>query len=462
MKRPKLVILTFFVLAGAVGHEAWAIPAFARKYQTSCQTCHVAYPKLNSYGEAFRLLGYHLPGETEEQIKQPEILLGSEAYKRVWPKAVWPGKIPPSVPLAIATNFLWEDSSSEGGENVENDFMFPQAVDLIAGGTAGDHVSYFGMITFSREVEDGELKSELEVDHVDLRLIRPIKNSTAFNAKIGSFQPELVNTFDHARRLTVGNYESMFGVAVANPGGVESVGGARAFGLPAVVEGFEGYGIVKGRFFWTAGVVNGIGPGESSFDGNAAKDVYGRVAYKWGGLALDGSNAATYAGSSKNWRETSFQLGLLSYRGDGKDIFLGLAEGDAAFVEDGDFTRYGFDFKLYYKDLNVFGAYIAGEDDLTAFASDEAGVPGPIIPELSGTFDYTSWFVEADLVLGYPWLIGAARYENVDFSDRSDREQATISMTGLIRANVKTTLEYSWDLNEPSNYFAWVNLGIAF
>ena len=25
-----------------VGTEAWAIPAFARKYQTSCQTCHIA------------------------------------------------------------------------------------------------------------------------------------------------------------------------------------------------------------------------------------------------------------------------------------------------------------------------------------------------------------------------------------------------------------------------------------
>jgi len=399
MTRPKLVILTFVVLAVAAVHEAGAIPAFARKYQTSCQTCHVAFPKLNSYGEAFRLLGFHLPGETEEQIKQPEVALGSPAYKRVWPKAVWPGKVPSSIPLAIATNFLWENSSSEEGEDVRNDFMFPQSVDLIAGGTAGEHVSYFGMVAFAREVEDGELVSDLEVDHVDVRLIRPIRNSTAFNVKIGSFQPELVNTFDHARRLTVANYESMFGVRAANPGGAGSVGGGSGggIGLPAVVEGFEGYGIVKGSFFWTAGVVNGMGPGANSFDGNSAKDVYGRVAYKWGGLALDGSNAETYATDPKNWREKSFQLGLFDYRGNGRNILLDLGDvpvqGAPAFVEDGSFSRYGFDFKAYYKDLNVFGAYVNGTDDLRAFASAEDGGPGPIVGDQSGTFDYASWFV---------------------------------------------------------------------
>ncbi len=44
--------------------RASAIPAFARKYQTSCQTCHIVFPKLNAFGEAFRLRGYHMPAET--------------------------------------------------------------------------------------------------------------------------------------------------------------------------------------------------------------------------------------------------------------------------------------------------------------------------------------------------------------------------------------------------------------
>ena len=97
MKRWKLCVLlcvaTSLFLAVSV-HDVLAIPAFARRYETSCQTCHIAFPKLNSYGTAFRLLGYRLPDETEELIKQPDTPLGSPGYKRVWPGAVWPASIP--------------------------------------------------------------------------------------------------------------------------------------------------------------------------------------------------------------------------------------------------------------------------------------------------------------------------------------------------------------------------------
>ena len=81
--------------------RADAVPAFARKYQTSCQTCHILFPKLNAFGEAFRLRGYRMPGETAEMVKQPPTPLGAPAYKRLWPEAVWPGDIPSYVPLAV-------------------------------------------------------------------------------------------------------------------------------------------------------------------------------------------------------------------------------------------------------------------------------------------------------------------------------------------------------------------------
>src|SRR6266545_7647041 len=78
-----------------------AIPAFARKYQTSCQTCHIVFPKLNAFGEAFRLRGYRMPGETEEMVKEKPVSLGAPAYKRLWPEAVWPSDLPATVPLAV-------------------------------------------------------------------------------------------------------------------------------------------------------------------------------------------------------------------------------------------------------------------------------------------------------------------------------------------------------------------------
>jgi hypothetical protein len=46
--------LLVFAALLVFSRPAAAIPAFARKYGTSCQTCHTIFPKLNPFGEAFR------------------------------------------------------------------------------------------------------------------------------------------------------------------------------------------------------------------------------------------------------------------------------------------------------------------------------------------------------------------------------------------------------------------------
>src|SRR6266508_5306550 len=102
--RRRLVFLSFLsvsMLALLNVPSANAVPAFARIHKTSCQTCHVGFPKLNPFGEAFRLNGYRMPGETEEQIKIKPVSLGAEGYKRMWPKAIYPGDLPGQVPLAV-------------------------------------------------------------------------------------------------------------------------------------------------------------------------------------------------------------------------------------------------------------------------------------------------------------------------------------------------------------------------
>jgi len=119
---------------------ASAIPAFARKYDTSCQTCHVGFPKLNPFGEAFRLNGYRMPKETEEQIKIKPVSLGADAYKRIWPKAIYPSDLPGQVPLALVVKMasVYNSSLDENGRQItHNDFQFPQEVNLFGGGTLG-------------------------------------------------------------------------------------------------------------------------------------------------------------------------------------------------------------------------------------------------------------------------------------------------------------------------------------
>ncbi len=49
---------TLLIIQVAKTPSAFAIPAFARKYQTSCSTCHNDFPELNDFGEAFKKNGF--------------------------------------------------------------------------------------------------------------------------------------------------------------------------------------------------------------------------------------------------------------------------------------------------------------------------------------------------------------------------------------------------------------------
>ncbi|MCK7489868.1 MAG: hypothetical protein MZU79_06280 [Anaerotruncus sp.] len=61
----KLLTVTFGLVFSllALSQAALAIPAFARKYGYNCNMCHVAFPKLNDWGQRFRDNGYQTPGQ---------------------------------------------------------------------------------------------------------------------------------------------------------------------------------------------------------------------------------------------------------------------------------------------------------------------------------------------------------------------------------------------------------------
>jgi len=132
VNRSKRGTTELFLLLGVLvtllgAWPAAAVPAFSRKYQTSCQTCHSIFPKLNPFGEAFRLNGYHLPGETEEQVKQKPVSLGADAYARMWPEMVYPSSLPGNAPFALnvkMANIYASSHDDTGKQIVHNDFQF--------------------------------------------------------------------------------------------------------------------------------------------------------------------------------------------------------------------------------------------------------------------------------------------------------------------------------------------------
>ncbi|MDM8557111.1 hypothetical protein QUF75_20505 [Desulfococcaceae bacterium HSG7] len=84
VKRCMSIAALLLILAGLIlitlTQNSNAMPAFARKYQTSCVTCHATYPRLNAVGEAYRSRGFRFPDDEMYRKREP-LELGDEAYK---------------------------------------------------------------------------------------------------------------------------------------------------------------------------------------------------------------------------------------------------------------------------------------------------------------------------------------------------------------------------------------------
>ena len=436
-----------------------AIPAFARKYQTSCQTCHIIFPKLNAFGEAFRLNGYRMPGETEDMIKEKQVSLGSEAYKRLWPQAIWPGEISSTVPLAVNIKFADVTTStlnSDGSTtNINNDMQFPQELNIFGAGRLGDHVSYLSEVTFGQNPDNSV---SVELEHAHIQFDSPFGPENAFHFRLGKFAPNLADGFQEMWLMTDAGIDSLFAYNPIGANGGTGLGEDTGIELPALVQGIEAYGVINHRLLWVGGMVNGI-PGTDRFDGNNAKDLYARLDYKIGGMGLDGDMGGREA-PDKNWRDNSLRVGALVYHGNGTNItFPSNPDEPSASpgIQDTTFTRTGLYASAVVGDLNVFGAYLHGTDNLQMVDPESLAPLSTINP------NFHALFTQADYVI-YPWLQAAARFETLTPADRSVPSLRTgvFNLSALIRANVKATVEYQRDLREGVNHSLNAILRFAF
>jgi hypothetical protein len=438
-----------------------ALPIFARKYQTSCQTCHSIFPKLNPFGEAFRLNGYHLTGETEEQIKQKPVSMGSDAYARMWPEMVYPSSLPGNAPVALNIKMadLYASSHDDTGHTiVHNDFQFPQEANLFAAGTMGDHFSAMAEVTYE-ESPDGS--GSVEIEHARLDVISAFGPDHLFNFRVGKLAPNLYDGFQEMWLMTDNGVDTLF---TYNPVGFSGGTGLSEEGagvsLPQRTRAIEMYGVAAHRLFYTVGVSSPIGPGgaNGSFNNNATKDFYARVDYKFGGMGLDGDTAGVKL-PPENWRETSFRLGVFGYSGDGSGVDFDVTDpdGNAFKMQQMLFKRVGVFGSLYLGNLNLFGAGVHGTDDLS-LRDAETGA------EISlDTRTWDAWFAQADYVIT-PVFQVSARYENLRPADPcvDTLQSMNVNFSVLVRANIKLMLECHRDLHDSQNYQIATVLRAAF
>jgi hypothetical protein len=457
---------TLFLLGGALvtilgARSAAAVPAFSRKYQTSCQTCHSIFPKLNPFGEAFRLNGYHLPGETEEQVKQKAVSLGADAYARMWPEMVYPSSLPGNAPFALnvkMANIYASSHDDTGKQIVHNDFQFPQEANLFGAGTLGDHFSFFSEVTYA-ENPDGS--GSVEIEHARLDVISAFGPDHLFNFRIGKFAPNLYDGFQEMWLMTDNGVDTLFSYnPIGYNGGTGLADSGGGVSLPQRTRAIELYGVAAHRLFYTVGVSAPIGAGgpNGQFNNNSSKDFYARVDYKFGGMGLDGDSTGVTL-PPENWRETSFRVGLFGYFGNGTDVNYAITDpaGNPFQMQQTKFRRTGVYGSLYVGDLNLIGVAVHGSDDLSLRDNDT----GDELSSATRTWD--QYFLQADYVI-VPTFQISARYENLRPADPSVETQKALNLnlSCLVRANIKLMLEYHRDLHDAQNYQLAAVLRAAF
>lgn len=417
------VVSTLFVV-----NTVLAIPAFTRKYETSCVTCHMSYPRLTPYGEVFRINGFRMPEVEEESTKEEPIALGAEAYKRVWPNAVWPGTIPGTSPvsLRIRSGFTYSKIG-----NLEFAEFTPPALQLMTGGTFSDNISFFvGAHLF----EDGEAGS---LDRVYLKFDDMFSNilpQHALYLRVGQFIPDISSFITNHRSLTQTAYAfNTYAPANGSSFGAGHTHGAASFGLESFQLGAEASGLFSSRLRYVLGLVNGNGVHE---DNNSAKDFYGKVSFKTGGMAFDGSSEGDiYGGTAENWAEKSLTVSGFGYLGTG-----------VSSSQDVNIRRFGVDINLFMRDLNVLGGFITGSDEEYHDADLHEA-------------KYSLIFVEGSYMI-YPWMTGLIRYEQANPDEGDAVKRIIPHLTALYTANIKFFIETRIDPDDSE--FTNLSIGMDF
>ena len=445
------IVVLFLVMLGSVPKSS-AIPAFSRKYQTSCTTCHNNYPELNDFGEAFKKNGFKFPKDDETFVKEPPVLLGSKAQKEAFPGAVYPGEIPGFLPIAFRYegNFTLNRKQPAGfitqnGFTPRTDLFAPNTFTIISAGSFGQNLSFWidddisvDAANANGTMGDGWLKYS-DLGHG----IGLPKN--ALNVRFGQFELDL--PFTQARSIYLSPFD-IYNEAAVGPAGT-TTNNPVIFGSPQ--RGIEFGGTPNNGYFdWSVAVVNGNNTGDVV---RSSKDVYIRLSQRFN-LERDpeSRNAIQAAGPTGPRDHTSIRFGFYYYYGKnqqnqgGPTAIVGIPT-----IEE-PFYRIGGDLRFKYRHLELFG--------LGMFGHDDNHIINPVGPTLATApaVKFSGGFAGANYWF-YPWLIGTFHYDAVnssaDFlngspaSQYQTRNRFSPGFQVLARANIKIVGEYQYTFGQP-------------
>ncbi len=423
------VLTSFQLLAAlaliALASPADAIPAFARKYGTSCLTCHVVFPKLNPFGEAFRRNGYRFPGVDSDYVKQDTVALGQEANKKTFPDSVWPATLPGSVPISIGANgqaVIVPSSTSSLGRPPNSGWLWLQ--DLVAeahvwaGAALDDTITIWAELTFG---SDGTL----DVEHAQVLFNDLIGPKHLVNLVIGRGFPTVTPFGPHSSYVADQLLPNVpvTGIYGTNPDPWQLVDN---------FNGLELNGVVAGRIGYSLGLNVSHAPGAGIHV--SSENFYGHLAWKLGGLRLDGEGSAGPPDALKPWAERALTLYAFGYR---SNTFFntGAAAAPPTITMQNDVaTTFGGGLRAQLDSLELNLGYYRDEHNHGTDAF--------------GNVTAQALFGELSYVL-FPWLVPAIRVEGAMLDPQGGTSVTDVHvMPGvafLIRPNLRVIAVANWE-----------------
>ncbi len=435
-------ILFFFGRVPRTG----AIPAFARKYQTACSTCHNDPPELNDFGWAFKKNGFKFPKDDAMFVKEPQLKLGAPIYKKLFPHAIYPGEIPGSVPIAFRYEgyLTYQNHLPQAvGFQPRVDLFVPNTFTVIAAGSFGQDLSYWidddlsvGGSGADGGLGDGYLKYNDLGHHLGLP-------KDALNVRVGQFELDL--PFTQARTINLTDYDIYDEAAIAGVMGTTN----NPFILGAPQRGIEFGGYPNdGNFNWSVALTDGSNDGPAVSNG---KNVYMNVFQQFN-LDRDHSQRKEVqaAGPTGPHDHTSLRLGAFyDYGHNDINTDAALFPGFGTITEP--YYRVGGYFRFKYQSkFEIYGLGMTSHDDnLIPDNTTMTLNHGPSI-------NYSGGFVEAEY-WAYPWLIPLVRYDVVNspfdyyngLSRGFTRNRFSPGIQALIRPNIKFEFEYDHTWEQP-------------
>ncbi len=172
-----------------------AVPAFARKYDMTCNVCHTRQPRLNTFGQRFIENGYQLPG-TEDGGRTLKQLLGGELNGATIDEVSNFMAVRLRADIEKASFSSDTTPMDELDVRDDPDIVFPRTINLFFAGTATKNVSFF----FEGEFDTQDPAEEAFVFERAFLVFDNIGGHQVANLKIGKFDPSSFYSFPTHRQ----------------------------------------------------------------------------------------------------------------------------------------------------------------------------------------------------------------------------------------------------------------------